>query len=570
MEQTALTSPDVQEERTERATSLSWRDKLVIIVFGCSLLLTGLGLRTLTRHEVLAAYPAKEMLLYGHWIVPMYAGIERTAKPPGMNWIVAGFMKVFRSDSEFIVRLPSALAGVASGLMIASFAARYYGRRIGIVSGLMVLTSFYVLIQARLAESDMLLTALVCAAMLIFASGPVREAEDPSTPQKKFRQQLLAWRPITFYLITGLTFLLKGFVGPAFILLGTISYAVIQRHRRSAYFLLNPLGILLFLALVAVWPVVAYLQYPGILESWRFEQFGRLTGERGSNPFYYYLYSIPGSLLPWTPLMIGAAWIALKHGRHRRPLNRFFICWFIAGVILLSLSSFKHQHYAYPLMPPLAILGAMGLLQYIEYQHFRKTKLHRVAAAGLIAVCVALSILVHVIERKVPGVGPIGWPVTIIIGVLGVGGLVAIYMEYERRLVVQLAAIFATAWIVCVLVQILIIPLVDDYKPDADLARAANGIAPGAATIYIIDPEPRVEPHSAWYLRPPIRRFRNVDEFLANTPGRAGEKIYVITNTAQSTKMGERGTVQTLATRQNPLGKTKPRDLIFVSYVKNP
>jgi 4-amino-4-deoxy-L-arabinose transferase-like glycosyltransferase len=39
------------------------------------------------------------MLLYGHWIVPMYAGIPRTAKPPGMNWIIAGIMKITGSES---------------------------------------------------------------------------------------------------------------------------------------------------------------------------------------------------------------------------------------------------------------------------------------------------------------------------------------------------------------------------------------------------------------------------------------------------------------------------------------
>src|SRR4051794_17420593 len=137
MGQSTIISPVIDQERPGDISSLKLRDKLLVIVFGCTLLLAGLGMRTLTRHEVLAAYPAKEMLLYGHWIIPMYAGIPRTAKPPGMNWIIAAVMKLFHSDREFIVRLPSALSGVATSLMIASFAARHYGRRIGIVSGLM-------------------------------------------------------------------------------------------------------------------------------------------------------------------------------------------------------------------------------------------------------------------------------------------------------------------------------------------------------------------------------------------------------------------------------------------------
>src|SRR5215212_278101 len=103
--------------------------KLLIIAYGLSLLLIGLGVRTLTRHEVLAAYPAKEMLHGGHWIVPMFAGIPRTAKPPGMNWIIAAFMTIFDSDAEWVVRLPSVLAAVALALLLGNFAARFYGQR---------------------------------------------------------------------------------------------------------------------------------------------------------------------------------------------------------------------------------------------------------------------------------------------------------------------------------------------------------------------------------------------------------------------------------------------------------
>src|SRR5258705_4777020 len=470
MGQTVLSSPVVQDERAGHDSFLRPLDKLLIIIFGCSLLLTGLGMRTLTRHEVLAAYPAKEMLLYSHWIVPMYAGIPRTAKPPGMNWIIAGVMDLFHSESEFVVRLPSALAGVATALMMASFAAKHYGRRIGIISGLMLLTIAYVLIQARLAESDMLLTALVCAAMVIFASGPVAEAENSSTAPKTFRQQILAWRPIAFYLLAGLTFLLKGFVGPAFILLGTITYTAIQRDRRAAYFLLNPLGILFFLDLVAVWPVLAYLKYPSILESWRFEQLGRLTGERGSDPFYFYLYSIPGSLLPWTPPMIIGAWIALKTGQHRRPLNRLFICWFIPGVILLSLSSFKHQHYAFPLLPPLAVLGAVGLLQYIDYQHRKAAPYLWPAVLMLLLVALAITIAGFYIKL----IRPILPVIVVMMGLLFFGGFAALYAESKRAANRQLFYIFLTAWGMIIFVLIGIVPPFDDYKLDADLARSAN------------------------------------------------------------------------------------------------
>src|SRR2546423_13756905 len=122
--------------------------------------------------------------------------------------------------------------------MVAGFATRFYGRRVGVVSGLIQLTCVYVLIQARLAESDMLLCALVCGAMLVFATGPVAKAEAGAEIGSK---RVVDWRPILFYALAGATFLLKGFVGPTFILLGAIVYATWQRDRRAGRFLLNPI-----------------------------------------------------------------------------------------------------------------------------------------------------------------------------------------------------------------------------------------------------------------------------------------------------------------------------------------
>src|SRR5688572_25569302 len=130
-----INSPLINEDTATHAPPLRLSHKLLIVGYGLSLLLIGVGVRTLTRHEVLAAYPAKEMLRGGSWIIPGYAGIPRTAKPPGMYWIIAGFMDVFNSDVEWVPRLPSVLAAVAMALMVATFAARFYGPRIGLIAG---------------------------------------------------------------------------------------------------------------------------------------------------------------------------------------------------------------------------------------------------------------------------------------------------------------------------------------------------------------------------------------------------------------------------------------------------
>src|ERR1700735_1905760 len=110
---------------------MGMRQSALIIVFGLTLLLVHLGdTRVLTRHEVLAAQPGREMLHEGklsQWVIPTLAGVKRTAKPPGMMWLIALSIYAARSQSEFVARLPSALAGLAVALMIARLTARWLG-----------------------------------------------------------------------------------------------------------------------------------------------------------------------------------------------------------------------------------------------------------------------------------------------------------------------------------------------------------------------------------------------------------------------------------------------------------
>jgi 4-amino-4-deoxy-L-arabinose transferase-like glycosyltransferase len=557
-----INSPLISEQRASHASPLRLSHKLLIVAYGLSLLLIGLGVRTLTRHEVLAAYPAKEMLGGGSWIIPGYAGIPRTAKPPGMYWIIASFMDVFNSDVEWVPRLPSALAAVALALMVASFAARFYSPRVGLIAGLVQMTSVYVLVQARLAEADMLLVLLVTAALFIFAGGPVADVESGQSP----RRWLLSWRPIVFYLLLGLTFLLKGLVGIGFVLPGAILYAIFQRDRSAARFLLNPIGIILLLLMAGAWPLAAYLKYPAIWESWRFEQFGRLVGERGSDSPFYYLYEIPFRLLPWTPLIIFGAWLGYKKSAHRRPLTMLFLCFFLFGLISLSVPPFKHHHYAYPILPPLSILAAVGLLEFIAHQHRHLRPRHGLAAIIFIITCIGVAIAAFYMPRA----KLIANYVALLMGLLMAGGLAAIYMEHRKHTAGQLGAIFATAWVLPVLVQLLIIPTLDDYKSEAALARAANKLVDRNETIYIIDPAPRVEPHCAYYLRPPIRRFRDVNDFLKNGPARPDVAIHLWANIEHHEKLNEHGRSEILLRRHGWIKPRKHMEPVVIEYIRGP
>lgn len=441
---------------------LNSSSRLIIVLYGAVLLGIGLGSRTLTQHEVFAAYPAKEMLHYGHWIVQMFAGMPRTAKPPTTGWFIAACMKITGSDAEWVARIPSVWAGIITALLIASFAGRFFGNAIGLVTGLIQLTCFYTIMQARLAEADMLVCAAVAASFVCFGMGVLHGRGASAT---------MRWGlAIGFYFFAGLAFLLKA-VPIIFILLGVLTYAIVRRERHIFLFLLNPIGLIVLVGMIVGWPLAAYLHYPPIIESWKFELFGTASGKLGRDPIYTYLLSIPSVLMPWTPLILIGGWTWHKGLVRNRPLAQFLLSWFLPGVIFLHFSAFKHKHYPIPMLPPLSIIGAIGL-----FSLFR--------------------------ALKVPRPNPL--LITIFTVILLIVGIVDGYVIPHRF---------------------------DDYRPQKELALAANQLVPPSATIYIIDPEPKVEPQIAYYLRPRIWRYPTPSSFIAFAQGPLAQRqnLFVVT-----------------------------------------
>ena len=221
-----------------------------VAVYSLSLSLLGIGNSlVLTRHEVLAAEPAREMLQGGPWIVSQFAGVPRLVKPPTMSWFIAGSMALFRRQDEIAARLPSALAGAGTAVMVTLLTARWCGPLVALIAGLMQGTMFYQLMQGSLAEADMPLCFVVAAAMTLFSIALVPGEGDGGLRGAAGcgASRLLA---LAFHAAAGLAFLLKGPIGLAFIFSGCLLYLVLERDRRGVRWLLDPAGIIVLVLMV--------------------------------------------------------------------------------------------------------------------------------------------------------------------------------------------------------------------------------------------------------------------------------------------------------------------------------
>jgi 4-amino-4-deoxy-L-arabinose transferase-like glycosyltransferase len=450
-----------------RSGTLSPLSAVLIVIYGTSLLLIGLGGLVLTYHEVNYAEPAREMLRSRHWLMTTFLSQPFVEKPPLINWSIAAAIAAFHGHSEWAVRLPSVLCGVLSALIIAALAARWLGDRIGLYSGLIQLTSVYVQAQGRRAEPDMMLCAAVSAAVAVFAFANVESRE---------RQSPMGLRPWMFYLAAAISFLPKGPIGPVLVFLPCAAFAL--RRRRTLAFLLDPLGIALFIFLVVIWPLAVYWAYPPAIASlWR-EHTVRLSGAWGTQSRLLYLYSTLLLTLPWTPLLIIGGAALWRNRAWAAPIWRLLGLWFTLGAIFLSLSPFKHWHYLVPVLPPLSILAAFGLDRFL-----RVDRAHYGTRAALIAIATILAPLA--IYRLVPRAAG---AISMLILIAALGASVALYCQWRGAGRLAAVSLFITVWIVSVTAHIWVTPRFQTYLEQTRFAYRVNAEVPAGSTLYLLGP----------------------------------------------------------------------------------
>ena len=487
---------------------------LLILAAGALALLVFLSRRTLTEHEVFAAEPAREMLAGKGWVLQPFAGEYRTKKPPGQSWLIAASLAITRSHSEWVARLPSALAGIGLAMTTALMAARLGTSRQGLIAGLMTLTCVGVQQRANLAEADMALALCVAVAnaCLIpspeYSRGRAREGvcairnsvATPQTPSLTLPRRTgrgdqkhagVFWGAV----VAG--FMLKGPIVLGFTLLpAAAAWAVMRfghKDRQAATAIRSTAfwwpAVLLGMLLILSWPAAALIQYPEALAQWKHELVDRTTGSLGHgdeqrrDAVIAYLWLLPESALPWTPFALVGAWLLRRGGAMRRPANVLLLCWCGGGLVMLSAIAFKVLHYALPIVSPVLMLAAMGFDRLLT-QFLRRRR----PGARVIWERVALS----------------GW-----FGIAVVGWMV---------------------W------NGVIVPEKDWGQSVKDFAEAADQLVPENATIYFYRSaeDQSLEDQTAWYLHHPLRRTRVLPE---------QRPVFVICGAAEVESIGGRANV---------------------------
>ena len=319
--------------------------------------LVGLGAPAITdSDEAFYAEAAREMVESGDWLTPHYNYEPRFQKPVLYYWVTAATFAV-TGPGELAARLWAALSGVGLVFVTAGLARRWYDDDTALLAGAVVATSFGYVALGRMALPDLPLALSVTTTI---ATSLIAIGDRVPRP----RQWLLAAA-----VSAALGFLTKGplaVVLPAAVLLPILMIERRASRVRAADVLVAAAA---FTALAAPWYLAMWWRHgtPYLDSFFVGDNLARFATDRFNEPrpWWYYGPVIVGGVVPWAPYLLlglGATLRVLTLRGGLGSLETRLALWMVLPLALFTLSVGKQPRYVLPLLPPIAILIAHGIV----------------------------------------------------------------------------------------------------------------------------------------------------------------------------------------------------------------
>ncbi len=355
---------------------------IVLAVCGGILFLSGLGRFTFKDYdEAFYAKVSDEMIASQNYMYFTHYGDPWLDKPPLLFWLIGMSVQVF-GFTEFALRLPGALMGLGTVLLVYAFAHALTGnRRIALLSASILLTTSQFVYSAREVRFDVPVSFAILIATYAFFRG---------------------WQKPMWYVGTGIAIASAILFKSVFVVCIPILFFIFSFVYREWRWVRQPLfwiSSIVGLLLALPWHIAQYRRYGDVFFSTYLGRHGfdryvdAFLGARNESPLYF--LALAGKLLePWFVLfVVGCFWILAQRKQVRRALLFQPLCATLASVAvivgLLSFSKSKLFYYFDPIYPFFALF--LGLCIFIWYERV-KPKLHT-AFLGVLAFLFVLGLV---------------------------------------------------------------------------------------------------------------------------------------------------------------------------------
>jgi len=289
-----------------------------------------------------------DILHHGNWLIQYETTGEIATKPPVYNWCAALLCQLFNSRAEWVIKLPSLLAGAGLLVCLWCIAKKLFDERTAFYACIACIASHHFAKLFWFARTDMLMVFLLHLAIALVIC--LRAAW---------------WKSPLIGLVLALAALTKGPVAPLLFVLFLIAWGWHEESLRSvkAWKRLIP-GAVVFTVVAGAW-LIAVWEMPQFQDHVLKWQLGsRMVEARIRKPIYYHIPHIFTRIAPWTFIAVLAVFRARR--REDWPTARFVLLWGLTFFTLFSLVPVKRHDHLLPVYPAVFVLAGLGLRYLLE------------------------------------------------------------------------------------------------------------------------------------------------------------------------------------------------------------
>lgn len=326
------------------------RQQLLIIIVGVLFFVPFLGaVRLFDWDEINFAECAREMIVTGDYLHMQIDYRPFTEKPPLFVWMQALSMHVF-GINEFAARLPNAIVGIITLLVLHHIGRRIGGNGLGLLWPMVYLGTLLPHFYARSGIIDPTFNLFIFLSIWQIIRG----------------QMDGKGRPLQAGLYASLAVMTKGPVGMGLVVLTTLVMWAWQRRSSAIAFPIKDLTLITLVALTlpAIWLGIDAVQNGPtfLVENINYQWRLLTTGEAGhAQPWYYHSIVLLIGCFPASLFFFGGLRSANDETDNTQRMRQWMTALFFVVLVVFSAVTTKIVHYSSMAYIPLTYLASIQI-----------------------------------------------------------------------------------------------------------------------------------------------------------------------------------------------------------------